>query len=177
MTRSAPSNIRSNDRASSTISMPGQSRAPSSAYIPPPAPPAAPAPGNVPMSVPLYARMASAKRASPASSRSTIAASAPFWGAKIWAAPRSPKKGLFTSQATCISVSRRATMHAEPSMRATRPVEVPRPGRMLPASSKNRYPRAVSKPIPPSFVALPPIPTRILRQPCRNASAIICPVP
>ena len=68
-------------------------------WRPPPyrLPPAAPAPGCKDTSLPVVWNMTSERCCIATSSSFTISASAPFWGANMWAAPLGPKKGLRTS--------------------------------------------------------------------------------
>ena len=80
----------------------------------------------------------------------TCSGEAPFCGAKMQAAPRSPYSGLSTSQAT-------VTLHRD--------------------ARRRQSPRASIMPLPPSQVALPPIPITISVQPRLTASAIISPTP
>lgn len=80
-------------------SMPGFNCASKNAWRLPPMPPAAPAPGCKDTSLPVVWNMTSERCCIATSSSFTISASAPFWGANMWAAPLGPKKGLRTSHA------------------------------------------------------------------------------
>ena len=95
ITRSAPMIASASPTACATSAAPPPIRAPH-ASSPNPAPPAAPAPGAAASGC-SASGIRSASRARFASSTSTVAASAPFCGPKIAAAPRSPNSGLVTS--------------------------------------------------------------------------------
>ena len=90
ITRSAPLRIASNPTVSNTHSMPDFSSAPKKATQPPPIPPAAPAPGSSATDRFRLAWMAMSIFLSPSSSNVTMFSSAPFCGAKIYAAPVEP---------------------------------------------------------------------------------------
>ena len=62
-------------------------------------------------------------------------------------------------------------------MQATLLSPQPIGGTSSPVLSVKRAPSAVRQPIPPSVVALPPAPTRILRQPASSAARISSPTP
>ena len=108
---------------------------------------------------------------------SAICASAPFCGANTYAAPFGPYRGFVTSHAMINSDPFTPHITSDSSMWRMSLRSLPRPSRALPFSSRKRNPRARSRPAPPSFVALPPMPTMNFLHPFRSASAMSSPVP
>eukprot|EP00756_Hemistasia_phaeocysticola_P006436 Hpha_TRINITY_DN13828_c0_g1::TRINITY_DN13828_c0_g1_i1::g.69909::m.69909 len=165
---------------SATRSKPDCRLAPKNAIAPPPKPPAAPAPARVGSSAgtpgsPVQSRP---RLRSPSSNTARFSGvSAPFWGPYTAVAPRSPHSGLVTSQATITSVDLRRGSARDVSMRAMSRSRPPTGGTSRPDLSKNRNPRAWAAPVPPSFVALPPMHKTIRRAPALRASSISSPVP
>ena len=94
------------------------------------------------------------------------------------AAPSGPVSGLVTSEATTIRTRARRGSRPLAStswMSASRP---PRGSSMVrPCPSRKRTPRECAMPVPPSTVALPPMPTMISSTPASSALRISSPVP
>ena len=92
-------------------------------------------------------------------------------------APSGPHKGLVTSLAATTVTQPSAAWRLSVSMWSRRARALPPGGSEAPEASRNRAPRAVAIPAPPSLVALPPRPTMILVNPRSRASRRISPVP
>ena len=107
----------------------------------------------------------------------TISGVAPFCGPYTCDAPSGPVRGLLTSQATIVSVSKIAGCKSEISIDSNS--AKPSPPRLsdVPSPFINFTPSASAMPAPPSFVALPPIPIIIRLHPKSKAALISCPVP
>ena len=113
----------------------------------------------------------------PASSSSTWAGLAPFCGADTRVAPRAPCSGLSTSHITRNRALATRASNSCRSMRVTRPKSPPTPSSSTPPTSRKRAPNARMHPMPPSFVADPPMPSVISRMPIESASRMSSPVP
>ena len=137
-----------------------------------PSPPAAPDPGTS-----AFPPETAAKCASAASSSATISGVAPFCGPNTALAPRSPQSGFPTSHAMRKTHSPSSGIAVERSIEASAASPPPPRWMSQPSPSRSRKPSAWSIPAPPSFVALPPMPTTNRRQPCSIASRIISPTP
>jgi hypothetical protein len=106
-----------------------------------------------------------------------MAGVAPFCGPNTAAAPRTPHRGLSTSQATVISVSARRGSSPDKSIVFNLP-NAPPPGANSERSvARNFAPSAWAMPVPPSLVALPPMPMMMRRRPASKAARISSPVP
>ena len=128
--------------------------------------------------MPYFCLMTAFRFCIPYSSSATISCVAPFCGPKTAAAPSGPQKGVSTSHATMNSESAIDCGTMDVSIPDISFIDLPhRPCILFPSLSVKMNPRASSIPVPPSFVALPPIPIMNLLQPLPAASKIISPVP
>ena len=84
---------------------------------------------------------------------------------------------MSTSHATLTATPLSRGSKAAVSTAARRASEEGLPSSSRPSASRRRAPSARSIPAPPSFVALPPTPTRRSRAPPSKAARIICPTP
>src|SRR5665213_524397 len=127
--------------------------------------------------MPAASSMRLAKWRRPPSRRSTWLPSAPFCGAKTWAAPATSKSGLRTSTATSTVVWRSLASTPERSTVAIVTSAPPPRSTGRPCRSSSRAPSATRIPAPPSVEALPPTPTRSRRAPPSRAAAMSSPAP
>ena len=160
-----------------TIFAPGSSSAFKKVRRAKPSPPAAPLPAAAGSAAGKMPCTSFAYRSIQPSISSASFGSAPFWGPNTRLAPPGPQRGLVTSQA--------ARKRHRSSPGSTRPVSIKHSSRSPAAPSgtaflslsKKSQPSACSIPMPPSLVALPPMPIINSVQPLSTASRIISPTP
>ena len=164
----APASASGRPQSSATISTPGRSSAPSASSAKP-TPPAAPAPGTSRKSRPSARAIASAVCASAASSFGRSCGFAPFCGPKTADAPVRTAERIVDVGG---DQDRRVAQASDRDPRDR--------SRVMPCSAFGgsvAAPSARSRPMPASFVALPPIPITISRAPASSAARISSPVP
>ncbi len=176
-TREAPLSFLSNSTRSRTVSIPGFISACRNTARAAPRPPAAPDPSRRPASGPYASIKTSSYRRIPCSRRSSVLSVPPFWAPKVRVAPSGPVSGFLTSHITVKRAPRIRGQMPVSSIPATLSRSFPLPESSFPSLSRKRIPNARMAPMPPSFVALPPIAMVIRRYPRSRASRIICPVP
>ena len=167
MTKSAERKCSSSFACRAMRSKPGSSFAPANAHSPKPSPPAAPVPGAPARSRPSCVFTVFANRRSARSALGNSSGRRPFWGPYTREQPRAPRSLFCTSTATMScgkSLRRRGATSRRNCCRCVqRNSSSSRP-------LKNCQPSPRASPAPPSFVALPPMPTKHRRAPCFAAA-------